>query len=251
MSFGISQCKIPQNFRCEIFDSIDSTNDECMRRALSGDPGGLWIVASHQTAGRGRRSKVWDSNKGNLYSSLLLIDNISNNSATLLPFATAVAIHSVITSILPVEADIKIKWPNDLLISKRKVAGILIETIKLKNDLQSIIIGIGINIEYCPKDVPYPVTFLNKEGVDLVLIDVLPILFQEMEKILIILKQDKGREEIMRLWRCFAYGIGDFITINLPNRSIKGRFIGVDDFGYMLLEKKGSFFRFFTGEVFE
>ncbi|MBY7649647.1 MAG: biotin--[acetyl-CoA-carboxylase] ligase [Candidatus Liberibacter europaeus] len=244
--------KITKNFRYEFFDSISSTNDECMKRALCGDSGGLWIISSRQTAGRGCKGKTWVSDKGNLYASLLLIDSFSKNSLTLLSFASAVAVHAVISSILSTGIDVKIKWPNDILIFRRKVAGILIETKNLENDLQAVVIGIGVNIENCPQHTSYPATFLNTEGVNTSLDDILPLLFQEFAKILDIWKKDTGREEIMRLWRCCACGIGDFITININNRLVSGRFVGVDDCGYLLLEESKGFFRqIFTGDVFE
>ncbi|ADR52712.1 birA bifunctional protein [Candidatus Liberibacter solanacearum CLso-ZC1] len=251
MLSDLSECKKLYNFRYEFFDTIVSTNDECMKRALSGDLGNLWIIASRQTSGRGRGGKKWVSDKGNLYASLLLIDSISKDSLTLLSFAVSVAMHSIIASILPAEVDVKIKWPNDLLVFQRKIAGILIETLDLKSGLQAIVIGIGLNVEYCPKDTSYPVTSLRKEGGCIDLKSILPIFFQEIAKMLAIWKKDTGREEIMKLWRCFAYGIGNPITIKLPQFSISGHFVGVDDFGYLLLEeKKGCFRKIFTGDIF-
>ncbi|MBA5724322.1 biotin--[acetyl-CoA-carboxylase] ligase [Candidatus Liberibacter sp.] len=248
---GSSQWNVCQNFRYEFFDTIFSTNIECINRALSGDPGGLWIVASRQTNGRGRRGKVWVSDAGNLYASLLLVDSLSKDLLALLPFAIAVAVRSAIANFAPIGVDIKIKWPNDLLIFQRKVAGILIETSKLKNDLQAIVIGIGINIAHCPKNISYPVTFLQREGIFVELKDILQMLFQEVSRILVMWKKGDGQAEIMRIWRCFASGIGESITINLPNNSISGRFIGVDDFGHLLLEEENGCFReFSTGDIF-
>ncbi|QTP64361.1 biotin--[acetyl-CoA-carboxylase] ligase [Candidatus Liberibacter africanus] len=239
------------NFRYEFVDTIVSTNDECITRALSGDLGNLWIIASRQTAGRGRRGKKWISDEGNLYASLLLVDSVSKDSITLLSFAIAVAMRSIVASVLPVGADVKIKWPNDVLISQRKVAGILIETLDLKSGLQAIVIGIGLNVSNSPLGTPYLVTSLREEGCDTHLEDIFPFFFQHIAKILDIWRKDTGREEIMRLWRRFAYGLGDIITVNLPHSSILGRFIGVDDFGYLLLEEKEGFVRqIFTGDIF-
>ncbi|MBL0849054.1 MAG: biotin--[acetyl-CoA-carboxylase] ligase [Candidatus Liberibacter ctenarytainae] len=241
-----------KNFRYTFFNTVVSTNDECIKQALAGDPGGLWVVASRQTGGRGRRGRVWTSEPGNLYASLLLVDSLSKQSLTLLSFAIAVAVHSLIASFLPMGADIKIKWPNDLLICRRKVSGVLIETLDLKNGLQAVIIGIGINIKSCPDNTLYPVTSLAQEGVCVDLKDVLSKLYQEIAKILAIWRRDTGRKEIMSLWRCYASGIGDAITVNLPHQSLSGRFVGIDDFGYLLLEEsKGCFRQVFTGDIIE
>ncbi|WP_202284187.1 biotin--[acetyl-CoA-carboxylase] ligase [Candidatus Liberibacter asiaticus] len=251
MFSNLSECQNPYSFRYEFFGTISSTNDECMKRALSGDLGNLWIVASCQTAGRGRRDNKWISDKGNLYASLLLIDSISKDSLTLLSFAIAVAMRSVIASTLPVGTDVKIKWPNDILVFQRKIAGILIETLNLKNGLQAVVVGIGLNVKHCPVDTPYPVTSLQREGGCIDLKDIFSLLFQDVARVLDLWKKDTGREEIMNLWRCFACGIGDLITIKLSYGSILGRFVGVDDFGYLLLEeKKGCVRQIFTGDIF-
>ncbi|MEG8099332.1 biotin--[acetyl-CoA-carboxylase] ligase [Candidatus Liberibacter brunswickensis] len=251
MFFDCSKYKNIHNFRYEFFNTIGSTSDECIKRALSGDSGNLWIVASRQTDGRGRMKKKWVSDKGNIYSSLLLIDSISKDYLTLLPFAIAVAVHSTISSVLPIGADVKIKWPNDLLVSQRKISGILIETLKLENGLHAIIIGIGLNFSHSPSNNPYPVTSLKEEGCCLDLKDVFPVFFQDIAKMLNALKKDKGREEIMKTWRFCAHGIGNLITVNLPHGFTEGRFAGVDDLGYLLLEEEtGCIRKICTGDIF-
>ena len=97
-------------------DAIDSTNEEARRRALAGDPGRMWIVADEQTAGRGRRGRVWISPKGNLHASALLIDPCPALVAAELGFVAGVALARAAGDLGA--TDVGLKWPNDLMSSR-------------------------------------------------------------------------------------------------------------------------------------
>nr|WP_244422698.1 biotin--[acetyl-CoA-carboxylase] ligase [Liberibacter crescens] len=233
-------------------DSVSSTNSECIKRALAGDKGFLWIVASRQTGGRGRRNKAWFSEPGNVYASLLLINSGSSSFLLSLPFIISLAVQETIKSVMSLgDSRVEVKWPNDVLIRQRKVAGILIESVNLLNRSQAIVIGIGINVSCFPETVVYPVTSLKAEGASVELEDVYVHLFQKVEKMLSMWDQGRGRNKIMNLWRNAVYGIGEIITVNLPDRSLRGRFVDIDDNGFLLLEiDNGDFVQISTGDVF-
>ena len=113
------------------FESLDSTNAEALRQLALGTEGPLWIVADEQTEGRGRAGRRWQSPKGNLYATLGLRPGVSAGVATQLSFVAALAAFDAIASQLPQEqhSSLHLKWPNDVLLSGAKIAGILIESI--------------------------------------------------------------------------------------------------------------------------
>ena len=110
------------------YDTLGSTNAEALARARGGERGPLWITAVQQTAGRGRRGKAWVSEPGNFYASLLLTDAAPPAHLPELCFVAALAVRDAVCAAAPrVAPQIKLKWPNDLLLQGAKLAGILIE----------------------------------------------------------------------------------------------------------------------------
>src|SRR2546426_2482581 len=107
---------------------LGSTNSEALQLARHGERGPLWVTAERQSAGRGRRGRSWVSPPGNLYASLLLTDPASPEHWPELSFVAALAIHdAVVEAAAALKPQLAIKWPNDLLLSGKKFAGILIE----------------------------------------------------------------------------------------------------------------------------
>lgn len=124
------------------YSSLSSTNDTAREKARDGAPGGTVIIAGEQTAGRGRLKRSWLSPKGNIALSILLRPDTES-----LPYLIMIASLAVTRSIESVTGlQAQIKWPNDILISGKKVCGILIENDLKGNEVEFAIIGIGINI---------------------------------------------------------------------------------------------------------
>jgi BirA family biotin operon repressor/biotin-[acetyl-CoA-carboxylase] ligase len=226
------------DFRHEALGAVASTNSECLARARAGDFGLLWITADSQTSGRGRRGRAWASEPGNLYASLLLIDPAPMERLASLPLAVALAVHAAIRAILPLEAlPLEVKWPNDILIGRKKVCGILLEGERVADGRNALVVGIGINICTKPEDTVYPVTSLADQGVSVSAPELFAHLFASMAEILAIWDEGRGIARIVDLWRAVACGIGEKITVNLPDRSISGYFCGIDDKGMLILDR--------------
>lgn len=136
----IQQAHLRYLSRIDVFEKIDSTNTYLMQQAKKEAPVGSVCIAEVQTAGRGRRGRVWDSPSGNIYCSLLWSFQPQPPALPSLSIAIAVMIARVLKS-YGVQNGLELKWPNDILFSGRKLAGILIEIVKDK-----LIIGFGINI---------------------------------------------------------------------------------------------------------
>ncbi|KQQ46587.1 biotin biosynthesis protein [Rhizobium sp. Leaf311] len=241
-----------EDFRHEALGETSSTNAECFARAKAGDAGNLWITAVRQTGGRGRRGRLWVSEAGNLYASLLLIDPAPPEHIGSLPLAVALAVYRAVGAVLPPGgAPLEIKWPNDILIGRKKTCGILLEAETLPDGRMALVIGIGINIAHMPDSPAYPVTRLGEHGVSASPEEVFAHLFREIAYILSIWNGGEGVAEVMRLWRSAACGIGEAITVNLPDRSLRGRFAGIDDKGFLLLqEDEGQLRSIAAGDVF-
>ena len=239
-------------FRHEALSEVGSTNTECLARARAGEAGLLWLTATRQTDGRGRRGRAWTSEPGNLYASLLLIDPAPPERLSSLPLAVAVAVHSALRAVLPAGGEpLEIKWPNDILIGRKKACGILIESEALPGGHRALVIGIGINIRHMPESAAYGVTRLNDQGSSASAEDVFAHLFREMASVLVEWDEGRGVAAVVDRWRRAACGIGEKITVNLPERSLNGTFAGIDDTGFLLLDTgQGSLMPIAAGDVF-
>jgi len=140
-----------------ILDETDSTNAEARRRAEAGEVGPLWITARRQTDGRGRRGRKWESESGNLASTLLLLTRKSPAEAAQLTFAASLAVADLLDRYVP-PALVTIKWPNDVLLDGRKTSGILIESGPAPSGGLWLAVGIGVNLSQTPGETERPAT---------------------------------------------------------------------------------------------
>ena len=240
------------DFRHEALGDTGSTNTECLERARNGALSGLWITASRQTSGRGRRGRAWHSEPGNLYASLLMIDPAPVDRMGSLPLAVAVAVQAAVSAVMPPDAPkVLVKWPNDILIDRRKICGILLESEMLAGERRGVVIGCGINVAVAPDVGLYPVATLRDFGCTASPEELFAHLFREMAIVLDAWDCGNGVDAIIARWRAVAGGIGEAITVNLPDRSISGRFAGIDDTGLLKLEiEDGGTQMFAAGDVF-
>lgn len=146
------------------FDTIDSTNSECARRAEAGEDGGLLVVSEDQTLGRGRRGRTWESPHGvNVYFSLMIRPKVSPKCAPMMTLLMALAVCRGMEKIhdgQPRKAPNRkrttgrtpnsplIKWPNDIVISGRKCCGMLTEMSCEEDYIRHVVIGVGINVRH-------------------------------------------------------------------------------------------------------
>ena len=139
------------------YKKVSSTNDIAMQKIRQGYKSGV-IISDKQTRGRGQHGKKWVSNKGNLFFSIFFIINKKIQTSRLV-----ISNLRIIKKILSnyIKSKIKIKSPNDITVNKKKICGILNETL-FYNDLKFLVIGIGINIVSSPNLRDYPTTSLNK-----------------------------------------------------------------------------------------
>jgi BirA family biotin operon repressor/biotin-[acetyl-CoA-carboxylase] ligase len=235
------------------FDQVDSTNSEALRIARAGIDGNFVIWASKQTNGKGQKSRVWESLEGNLHMSILLDFNIETQRATQLSFLAANAVCQSILSLAKaknIKLDIALKWPNDVLISEKKVAGILLESINIY-DRRYIIIGIGLNIMNYPKNLLKPATSLHEEKILLKNSDeFLNILMTTFNKLFKKWNNEKSFISTRKYWMRRAYNLNKVITIDNGGGRISGVFKEIDMNGSINLEvASGQTCKLAAGEI--
>lgn len=131
------------------FRRTDSTNERVRELALSGASGGLVVTAEEQTSGRGRRGTAWFAPPGSSLLYTALVRPFVAGDAPLLPLAVPLAVCEAAESVAPVRC--RVKWPNDVWIDERKVAGVLVEA---RPDEGWAVIGVGVNVAVAPEDFP-------------------------------------------------------------------------------------------------
>lgn len=229
------------------YDELDSTNSEAARLAQSGEAGPLWILAERQTAGRGRRGRVWQGAPGNLAATLLLTTDKSPAEVAQIAFVTALAVADMAAAFVEPNL-VKLKWPNDLLIGGAKAAGILIESGASPSGRQWLAIGIGVNLASGPTDTPYPATALADHGTTPNRDEAVSTLDAAFVHWLAIWDQS-GFEPIRAAWTARAYGLDQPCTVQLPDRSVTGVNEGLDVDGALLLRVGGARERITAGDV--
>src|SRR5688572_29433637 len=115
----------PAGVRREVFAELDSTNAEALRRAATGDAGPLWILTRAQTAARGRRGRAWASPPGLFAATLLMLPPATGEGAALRSFVAALGLFDALVAATGRPELFALKWPNDVLLEGRKLAGIL------------------------------------------------------------------------------------------------------------------------------
>jgi BirA family biotin operon repressor/biotin-[acetyl-CoA-carboxylase] ligase len=216
-----------------VFDAVDSTNAEALRRAGAGERGPLWIVATAQTAGRGRRGRAWASPAGNLCATLMLTDPAPPALAPQLSFVAGLALHDAAAGAAPALAPrLALKWPNDLLCGGRKIAGILVEGEGIP---VAVAVGIGVNCRDHPAAVEFPATDFAAEGADVSAAALFDELAVAMTARLRQWDRGAGFAGIRTAWLTRAAGVGEPVRVRLSGTETEGRFETIDESGRLML----------------
>jgi BirA family biotin operon repressor/biotin-[acetyl-CoA-carboxylase] ligase len=232
------------------YETLGSTNAEALALARAGERGPLWITATTQSAGRGRRGSTWVSSPGNLYATLLLSDPSPAEAAPQLSFVAALALHDAVAECASALGPLlKVKWPNDLLLGAKKLAGILIEG--ESEPAFSVAIGIGINCAHHPEDTAYPATDLAAGGALVTPAQLLAVLSAAMMRRIEQWQRGQGFAGVRADWLKRAAGLGQEIRVRLPERELSGRFQGLDEAGRLLVLGPGGIAAVTAGEVFQ
>lgn len=242
-----------KNYDLLTFESVDSTNSEALRLAQKGLKNNMVIVANTQTAGRGRKGRVWISSSGNLNATILLKSKLPPSSYIQLPFLIANVVRDSIMSFSRdqrKDLKIELKWPNDIFIDGKKVAGILLESINLQGE-SKIIIGIGVNIEKVHESLQERASSLKDFGISLENPgEFLNILMNNFDEVYSEWLAHQDFVKIRKEWLKNAYNLGKVITIDDGKTRVSGVFKDIDSEGAIRLQlPNGEICSFFNANL--
>lgn len=222
------------------FESVTSTQKVAKEYAMNGAKHGTLIVADEQTEGRGRMVRKWYSPKGTgIWASFILRPDIQIQHAPQLTLLSAVAVVQAIKKVTHITPEIK--WPNDILISGRKVCGILTELQAEEDRIQSVILGIGINVNQDENDFSAEIikkaTSLKIElGKTVNRSSLIQSLCYYIEQLLH-LYISEGFTPIKSLWETYAVSIGKRISARTVKGTFDGVALGINNEGVLLLKQ--------------
>jgi len=244
MAFSLGPRASSAGYRLAAFDHIGSTNAEAMARARDGERGPMWFVTSEQTAGRGRRHRPWIAPRGNLACSILEVVDVSPAVAATLGFAAGVALEAALQKV-SIEASLRsagsdhmkfsLKWPNDVLAGRQKLAGILLEAEAVAGDRLAVVVGIGTNVVAAPEGTQTPATSLGALGVHIGAEELFATLSDAWAEFRGIWNNGHGFDEIRRLWLARAAGLGEPVAIQAGGSAVEGTFDTIDDTGCLIV----------------
>ena len=233
---------LPDGWTLVALQSVGSTNDEAARLAEAGAREGTVVWAREQTGGRGRRGRSWASPVGNLYSSTILRPDCPAVRAAELGFVAALAVADMV----PAGRQVRVKWPNDVMVDGGKVAGILPESsISADGKAEHVVLGIGVNIGFAPKlaEMRYPGACLGGT-VEAALEALTAALARRLAD-----WRRAGFESVRAEWLAKAGPLGLEVDVKLGEELVQGRFAGMDREGALLLDTAAGPRRIVAGEL--
>lgn len=232
------------------FDEIDSTNEEARRQAFHHTRHPLLITADRQTQGRGRNGRIWQSPRGGAWFSLLWPLNSPIENYHSVPLVAGLAILRTLQQIIQVYQvvyipQIHIKWPNDVLLDDRKVAGILCETVMTGPRVSHLIVGVGVNVRFHSKVLRGPLRhppITLKEALR-VSIPVNQIIERFVTQFLILMhryEKDGLSPGMLRELRTHLAYVGQTRRWSFAGQTIEAQILGLDDQGRLILNINGQ-----------
>ena len=240
--------------RIEHFEEIGSTQERARQLAAEQAEEGTAVVAERQTGGRGRLGRSWASPPHTgIYVSIILRPNLKPTDVRQIPLITGVATSRAIERVTGTKP--RIKWPNDILIDGKKVAGILAEMGAEVDRLHYIALGIGINVNtktaMLPKEVQGTATSLAEQcGKKVSRVRLLQALFEELEFVYEEFKEfgfRPGREH----WKALDGTIGSRVRVSMGERELEGEALDLDPDGALVVKRDdGGLERVIAGDVY-
>lgn len=235
------------------FPEIDSTNNCARDLAEKGGMEGEVVIAESQTRGKGRLGRIWVSPAGrNLYLSVILRPKLSPLHAPQITLMSAVALAETVQTFISFPPEIK--WPNDILVGGKKVAGILTESSCTAERLFFVILGIGVNVNFPREEMPESIRDtatslmalsgapVDRTALALQLIRSLNRCYGDLE--------ERGFPPMAERWSGFFRLQGKRVKVEMMDQAVQGKAIGIDGDGALLLEDDaGTRQRIIAGDV--
>ena len=228
--------------------SIDSTNLFSKNLINDGAEEGTVVVADVQTGGRGRKNRMWFSPKGGLWFSIILYPNVSPDSGMFVTMLGSISVAQAISELTGLDPEIK--WPNDVLINRKKVCGILTEMDIDQGKLKSIIIGIGINVNnQLNEELQNIATNLKKEtNNEISKENLLELILKKFDKNYDKLQSD-NYNYVKDRWLFFSNIIGKKIKVNEDGKITIGTVSDINRKGHLIINSEKVLITITTGDI--
>ena len=239
--------------RVYYFDSTDSTQNFAMEIASNDKENGTVIISKKQTVGRGRMKRKWKSPTGGIWMSIIIHPKFDVSYTTLVPIATSLALCMAIEKILKIKPELK--WPNDVTLKGKKVAGVLVDTSIISNEIENVVLGIGINFKIKPHELAstikktpnfYGVATLVKKNER-----ALPLVQQflyELENVFQLINSRRIKK-IKSEWTKRSSTIGRNVSIITGEGNVNGKAVKIDSDGALIISKGKKAEKILVGDI--
>ena len=237
------------------FDTVDSTQNYAIEISKKKNESGSVVISQRQTAGRGRMNRKWITVKGGLSMSVVLHPKFDASVSTLFPMAASLALATAIQKTMNIKSNVK--WPNDVVIKGKKVAGMIVDASIESNLIESMILGVGINFKVDTKHLEsqlkgtknfYGVASLLKIDDTTNPLKIVQNFFSELEKIIVLLDQGETSKIIQR-WEKISSTIGKKVSVKTNDGIITGLAKKINSDGSLNIVKNGKVQRLLVGDI--
>jgi len=241
--------------RIYYFDTIDSTQNFAIELGSKPQENGSLVVAHKQTHGRGRLNRKWFSPSGGIWFSVILHPEFEISAATLFPVISSLALAIAIEQVLKIKP--RLKWPNDLTLNGKKIAGMLVDASIESGKINYLVVGVGINFKINPCEVEkaikgtenyYGVATLVKKNDKTSPVKLVQAFLYELEKLYEMMLHG-DLEYLIKEWTKRSSSIGKTVTVLSPTGMIRGRAVRVDNDGALVVSSKGKSQRILVGDI--
>jgi len=259
VSSNITLEQLQRNLRTKIFgkriflsSTVNSTSDWAKQLAQTGAAEGTVTLAQTQTAAYGREGRSWASPAGGLWFSIILRPRNRASEAAKLTFTASLAVAEVLREQYDLKAETK--WPNDVLVNSRKICGVLAEMNTTNEDVNNVVLGVGINVNFkrsiLPKSLRANATSMESElGRKIILQDLFAALMGKMEDTYQMFLNE-GPAHLLKRWKTFADFLRKTIIVIESNETFRGRALDVDEDGALVLAlEDGTKKRMYAGDI--
>ena len=232
---------------------LDSTNSEAKRLSAAGQSE-IWLLALKQTDGRGRRGKKWLSGDNDFTASLLTYPTISEEHFSLISYVAGIALYESVVQIGVSKNDLTLKWPNDLLLNRKKIGGILLERAYTTLNKKPLVVGFGLNLVFFPtpnnlENDALPAESLKNCGFNILEpLDFLRILMRSYSKWNNVFNV-VGFSGLRQAFLERTFSVGQKIKVKTINNASYGSFSGITNNGSLMLQTSNGMEFITAGDV--
>jgi BirA family biotin operon repressor/biotin-[acetyl-CoA-carboxylase] ligase len=237
------------------FDTIDSTQSFASTIANNKAEDGTIIISETQDSGKGRLGRNWVSPRGGIWLSVILHPRFDVAKITLVPLVASIALSVAIQKTLGVKTELK--WPNDVTLRGKKIAGMIIDASIESSSIESLILGVGINFRVNPSEIEkkirkkenfYGAATLVNQNNKTKPAKMVQVFLEEFEKTLNLLSEGKINK-IIKDWTSNSSTIGKTITVATANGKITGKAVKLDADGGLIIMQKSKPFKIMAGDI--